>query len=178
VSGLSGPTEDTDLQLARFGSVLADAVIAAVPEWIEASVLTRFDEWTSRSGAEAERSEIAEAGRCEIADRPEVAALAAEAGQRAAAAISEPLRELVAADVDAQRNTPLGLVRPLVSFATGVLRTVGVPPVERDDFERSRFSDDDYRLTPVSLAALGPEVGDLGLAWGAAKAMAHKRRHQ
>ncbi|MFZ0664555.1 MAG: hypothetical protein WAM97_02290 [Acidimicrobiales bacterium] len=164
MSGLGGPPEDTDLQLARFGSVLADAVIEAVPGWIESCVLTRFDEWTRYSGV--------------AGDRSEVSALAMEAGRVAAGELAAPLRELVTAGVDAQRNTPLGLVRPLVSHATAVLRAVGVPPVERDDFERSRFSNDDYRLTPVSLAALGPEVGDLALAWGAAKAMAHKRRHQ
>ena len=41
----------------------------------------------------------------------------------------------------------------------------------------TRFPDDRYGLTPASLAVLGDEVGDLALAWGATKALAHRRRH-
>jgi hypothetical protein len=103
---------------------------------------------------------------------------AVEAGSDAAAAATEPLRAMLSADVDAQRSTPLALVRPLVSFATVVLRELGVPPVVRDRFQVERFADDDYALTPASLAALGGDVGELALVWGAAKAMAHRRRHQ
>jgi hypothetical protein len=49
--------------------------------------------------------------------------------------------------------------------------------VARDAFEQERFPDDVYGLMPASFADFGPEVGEAGLAWGAAKAWEHKRRH-
>jgi hypothetical protein len=58
-----------------------------------------------------------------------------------------------------------------------VLRSAGVAPVERDDFQRDRFPDDAYDLVPVSFADLGPEVAEAGIAWGAAKAWTHRQRH-
>ena len=39
------------------------------------------------------------------------------------------------------------------------------------------FPDDDYDLAPASLADVDPDLVELGVAWGAAKAMAHRRRH-
>ena len=52
-----------------------------------------------------------------------------------------------------------------------------MPPVARDRFVSERFPDDPYGLTPASLQAVDPELGDAAIAWGAAKAMAHRRRH-
>jgi hypothetical protein len=113
-----------------------------------------------------------------MAGPAELAELARAAGLRAADSLAGPLRALVAADVDDQWTTPLALVRPVVAFATDVLEQAGVPPVVRDEFEERRFPEDLYGLTPASLAVLGEEVGDLAIAWGAAKAAAHLRRHQ
>jgi hypothetical protein len=39
------------------------------------------------------------------------------------------------------------------------------------------FPDDDYGLTPATLAALDPTLKDPALIWGVAKALAHRRRH-
>jgi hypothetical protein len=100
-----------------------------------------------------------------------------DAGEQAASAVEAQLRELLGADVDQQWTTPLALVRPLVGFATVVLAKAGVPGVKRDEFQVTRFPEDEYGLTPASLAALGEEVAGLALAWGAAKALAHRQRH-
>jgi hypothetical protein len=155
-----------DSTLSEIGSELADAVIEAVPGWIEGCVRRRSDEWTKQSGnVDSSKGEALDSA-------------AHQAGQRAADAVAEPLTVLLSADVDAQSTTPLSLVRPLVSFAAEVLRELDVPPIERDEFEVTRFPDDVYGLTPVTLGALGEDVGNLALAWGAAKAMAHRRRHQ
>ena len=81
------------------------------------------------------------------------------------------------ADLDAQRSTPLAVVRAAVSYPTEVLRHARVPPVARDRFVSERFPHDPYGLTPASLAAMDPELGEPAIAWGAAKAMAHRRRH-
>jgi hypothetical protein len=68
------------------------------------------------------------------------------------------LRELLATDIDAQRSTPLQVVRDAIE--------ADVAP--RDVLE----------FGPVTWADLGEDVGDAGLAWGAAKAMVHLRRHR
>jgi hypothetical protein len=65
-----------------------------------------------------------------------------------------------------------------VQYPTEVLRDAGAPAVERDKFSRERFPDDDYDLTPATWADIHPSLADLGIAWGAAKAFEHKRRHQ
>ena len=102
-----------------------------------------------------------------------------EAGLEAQQEVAAQLRALVAADVDAQRTTPLAVVRAAVVRTRPRCSTrPGVPPVPRDPFVSERFPDDPYGLTPASLAALDPELGELAIAWGAAKAMAHRRRHQ
>jgi hypothetical protein len=50
--------------------------------------------------------------------------------------------------------------------------------VERDSFVERAFPEDAYGLAPASFGDLTPELQDAGLAWGAAKAFEHKRRHQ
>jgi hypothetical protein len=59
-----------------------------------------------------------------------------------------------------------------------VLARAGVAPSKRDRFETERFPDDPYGLTPGSLEALDPALAEPALTWGAAKAFAHRRRHQ
>jgi hypothetical protein len=140
-------------------------VIAAVPDWIAGVIEERFGAWTRASGAGDQA-------------QPDITRLAHEAGARAQDAVAEPLRAMLSADIDEQRTTPLALVRPLIAFATAVLSETGVPPVVRDEFAKSRFPDDIYGLTPASLAVLGEGVGEMALAWGAAKAFAHRRRHE
>jgi len=89
---------------------------------------------------------------------------------RCAAEIGPPLRELLATDVDQQQTTPLSVLRSAVRFPTHVLADGGVPAPDRDDFDASRFPDDPYRLTPASFADIDPELGPIGITWGAAKA--------
>ena len=100
-----------------------------------------------------------------------------EAGQRAAAELAEELSRLLGADVDEQWTTPVALVRHLIVYPTAVLAEAGVPPVERDRFVEQRFPDDPYGLTPASIGVLGPDVAELAMAWGLAKAAAHRARH-
>jgi hypothetical protein len=107
----------------------------------------------------------------------EVAAAAAAAGRQAQAETGDEVRSLLEADIDDQRGTPLTLLRRAVRYPTAVLRTAGVPPVERDRFATAAFPDDDYDLCPGSWADVDPELTDLGITWSAAKAFEHKRRH-
>jgi hypothetical protein len=156
---------DPEQQFALLGSLLADAVVEAVPSWIARSVMMRFEEWSAVS---------APGGR----SPQSVSKLAESAGARAAAEVERPLRDLLSSDVDQQWTTPLALVRPLVRYAGEVLAEAGVPGIERDQFHTLRFADDDYGLTPATLAVLGDGVGELAIAWGASKAIAHRSRHR
>jgi hypothetical protein len=147
--------EDVDEQ-AR---ALADAIDAALAGWVVRSV---------------ERT-LARAGRPPEAD---VMAAAAEAGAKAQAEVGAEVRELLEADLEQQRTTPLSILRAAVRYPTAVLRDAGVPPVDRDDFAREAFPDDDYDLTPASFADIDPSLFEPGVAWGAAKAWTHRQRHR
>ncbi len=153
-----------DQQLAGIGVQLADAVVAAVPGWVVGAVVTVLDAW--------------EAAGHSVTDRHAVLAEAAEAGQAAGTRVAAELCALVRTDVDAQRSTPLTAVRDIVSLPTGVLRRAGVAPVARDPVAERWHPGDDYGLAPASLAAVSPDLADLALAWGAAKAIAHRQRHE
>lgn len=146
------------MDLDERARALGDGICEALPGWVERSV---------------ERLLVAYRGEAE----PSAMLAAREAGTRAAAAVGRRVRALLDADIDHQRTNPLSLLREAVAYPTEVLRQAGVPPVERDGFAEERFPDDHYDLTPASFADLGPEIQDLGLAWGAAKAWEHKRRH-
>lgn len=136
--------------MEEHGRALADGMEAALPGWVVRSV-GRF--------------------------LPDPGPAAEEAGRRAAADIAGAVRNLLAQDVDDQRTTPLALLRAAVAYPTAVLQAAGVPPVDRDRFAVERFPDDPYDLTPATLADIDPSLADVGLAWGAAKAFEHKRRH-
>ncbi len=137
---------------------LTDAIDARLAGWVERSV---------------ERMLVAHGGAADA----EVMAEARRAGERARAHIVPRVRALVMADVDEQRTNPLSILRQAVPYPTEVLRQAGVPPVERDRFATDRFPEDDYDLTPASFADIHPSLLEPGVAWGAAKAWAHKQRH-
>jgi len=140
-------------------AALADAIEAALPRWVQRCVATVV---------------VAHAG----ALSPEVAAEGVEAGRRAVAEVMPVLRALLAADMDAQATTPMAVLRAAVRYPTEVLAAAGVPEVARDRFAEAAFPDDVYDLTPATFADIDPQLADLGLTWGAAKAFEHKRRHR
>ncbi len=148
---------DPDQVLADLGDELAARVGAAVPAWVVRCVEARL-----APGAP---------------ERDRVMAQAEAAGRRAGQEVAAQLHALLGADVDGQRSTPLAVVRAAVSYPTEVLRQAQVPPVPRDPFVSERFPDDPYGLTPASLQAMDPDLGEAAIAWGAAKAMAHRKRH-
>jgi hypothetical protein len=97
------------------------------------------------------------------------------------AAVMPTVRGLLAEDIDAQRTTPLAVVRDIaVPMVTAALVELGRPPLaetERDPFARERFPDDVYGLTPSSWADIDESLTEPGIAWGAAKAWVHRQRH-
>ena len=84
---------------------------------------------------------------------------------------------MFARDVEAQRSTPLEIVRRAYREPTAVLAAAGVAPVERDDFAERAWPDDTYGLVVHGLGELGDEeLGPLQLAWGMAKAKVVRAR--
>lgn len=140
--------------MQEHGRRLADAIEIALPGWVERSVAGRLPD----AGAS-------------------VRAAAAAAGVRAGSEVGAEVRALLELDVDQQRTTPLTLLRAAVRYPTEVLREASAPPVGRDREQERLFPDDVYDLTPATFADVDPALGDLGLAWGAAKAFTHLQRH-
>lgn len=145
-------------RFVAYGAALVDAIDAVVEGWVRGCVVTR----------------CSEAGVV-VDDAVDVAATTA--GERCRAEVVSELRVLMATDVDEQARTPLQVLRSAVSFPTEVLRELGVPPIERDDFDERAFPDDPYGLTPAGFVDVDPSLTDAGIAWGAAKAHLHRSRH-
>jgi hypothetical protein len=163
-----GPEEspsDPERLLAEAGASLCELIVRCVPGWVGREVDRVVEAWARASAATS------------TLDRAAVHDRALDAGRRAGDDVAGRLGALLSADLDAQVTTPLEIVRGAVSYPTAVLRAAGVPPVERDRFAEEHFPDDPYGLTPASLAAVDPALAEPALAWGAAKAMAHRRRH-
>lgn len=144
--------------LAEVAGQLAAGIDAALPGWVERSVLERAEAWRPGLGAEL-RPAAAAAGR---AARDEVGPL---------------VRALLEADVDQQRTGPLAVIRTAVRHPTEVLAAAGVPPVVRDEFAVRTFPEDRYSLAPASFADLDPALAEVGMVWGAAKAHVVRHRH-
>jgi hypothetical protein len=147
--------------LAEHAGRLADGIEAALPAWVERVVSMRWRQWRDEDPP------------------PALLAAAAEAGRSARDDVVPRLRELLAADVDAQWTNPLSLARAAVVHPTRVLGDAGVPPVQRDEHAERLFPDDRYDLSPAAFADLDPGLHEPGLLWGAAKAhvvLARRRR--
>lgn len=140
-------------------TALADAVEVALPGWVERSVTRIMAAWSGR----APDAGIVEAAR--------------EAGRRAGAEVGAEVRALLALDIDDQWTTPLSLLRAATRYPTAVLQDAGVPAVERDPFRERLEPGDLYDLSPASFADVDPSLAEPGMVWGAAKALAHRRRH-
>ncbi|MBK5222274.1 MAG: hypothetical protein JJE52_05265 [Acidimicrobiia bacterium] len=146
-------------QLAAYARELGDAIVAALPGWTVRCVVDRMEQWAGS-----------------IPD--DVRDAAEEAGARARDEAGDAVRQVLAADIDAQRVPLLSLLRGAVRYPTDVLRAAGVPPVVRDEFAERNFPDDIYDLAPASFADLDPDLHEPGLVWGAAKAHVHLTRRR
>lgn len=139
---------------------LADAVDAVLPGWVERSVATVM----ARVGRPVEEDVLDDAR---------------EAGRRAAEEVGPVMRSLLGTDIDRQGSTPLTLLRDAVRYPTEVLERAGVePPAPRDGTRERLFPGDVYDLAPATFADVDPDLAAPGLAWGAAKAYEHLRRHK
>lgn len=147
-----------DEELHSASAALGEAVAARLGPWVRQCVIERAEQSGRAIGRGEERA-------------------ADLAARRATAEVVPRMRALLEADLDAQADTPINVLRRAVPYATDALRELGVPPLRRDRFTTERFPDDDYALVPATMAVLGEDVGELAIVWGAAKALAHRRRH-
>ncbi len=150
---------------AHWGMLLADEVERCLPLWIRRCVVVRLSQATGRDVVDGPLD-------------PDIEAQITDAAGLAMAHVIEPLRTLLAADVDAQRGTPLTIIRSAVRFPTAVLAALNVPEIDRDPFAVEAFPDDVYDLCPGSWVDIDESLAEPGLRWSVAKAYEFKRRHQ
>lgn len=149
---MPGPDEvDDEQRLAAYAEDLAARIDQALPAWVERSILGVVEAWKGDVPAD-------------------VRASARKAGEAARQEVVPDVRRVLTADVDAGAGNPLAVLRGAVTYPTAVLRSLGVPPVVRDDFAVEQFPDDVYDLAPASFADVDPSLHEPGLVWGAAKA--------
>ena len=145
--------------LLRYGVALADAVEAALAEWVVRCVV----------GVLAGQGCEPPAG---------VRAEAASAGRRARTEVAPRVRALLAADLDEQPTGPLALLREAVRYPTEVLVAAGATPAARDEFGVRAFPDDLFALSPAAFADIDESLREPGMRWGAAKAYVHLVRRR
>ena len=147
---------DDEETFRALGQALADAIERELAGWVEAQVAAFW-----------------------VDDLPpKIAELASEAGAQTVSEIAPKIRQLLALDIDDQWTNPLTLLRTAIRYPTEILRNEQVPPVKRDATAQKFHPDDVYDITPGGFRDLGPQVGQAGLMWGAAKAHVHLRRRR
>lgn len=145
--------------LAQYADELADGIEAHLADWTVRSV----------QGA---------CTRAGVRPDDQLHAEAVAAGERCRDEVAPQVRALLQRDVDDQRTGPLSLLRRAVVHPTAVLAAAGVPPVERDEFDRRVMPEDRYGLAPATFADLDESLAEPGLRWGAAKAHVHLARRR
>ncbi len=129
------------------------AVISAVPNWMTDRITS-----ITRSGVGAVPKDME-------AEMP-------VAVGRVEHEIERALLQLLATDVDEQRQNPLHVLRSCVGPATELMQRYSVPMPMRDEFETRSMPHDVYAIGPLTWKDLGEEVHEAGITWGAWKAAA------
>lgn len=144
------------------GTEMAQRLRARLPAWGTERAAWIVDAW----------------GRHRAGERGALLERARAAGEDAAARVADTLEALFRFEPEAQRMTPLQIVRTAHREVTAVLADAGIPPIERDPVAARMSPDDVYGLGPDSFADFGDEgLVELHLRWGAAKAALHQSRH-
>jgi hypothetical protein len=147
--------------MAEGADKLVDGIERLGAAWVVRAVTEIVDAW----------------GRLDAGARAATIDAALPAGTRATARVARAMRALFALDPEAQRATPLELVRSLRREATEVLAAAGIPEVERDRYDVRSFPDDVYGIVPKAITDLGDEdLGGALLAWGIGKARVIRER--
>ena len=161
--GDSPPSEETALaRLAEAAEAMVGGVESALSQWAVREVSRILAAWGRLPADTVEATRVA----------------AAEAGAAAGRRVAAELAELLAADPDEQRSTPLEIVRTAVAEPTAVLQAAGVPEVVRDEFAERTWPHDVYGLVPRTMRDLDEDLAAVHFAWGLARATLHRARHR
>ena len=154
----AGPADD-EAMVREYSQELARAIDDAIVGWVVRCVVGRV----VGTGGRVDDTLTTEAER---------------AGELCRADVSPRITRLLSTDIDAQRGSPLDILRGATRYATGVLAGRGVPTVDRDAFAVAHFPDDAYDLGPATFADVSPDLTEPGIRWGAAKAHVHLARRR
>ena len=92
--------------------------------------------------------------------------------------VTVSLSELLTTDVLAQRVNPLTIFRSATQPITDALLAIGVPSVQRDEFNVRSFPLDVFALCPATWGDIDERLIEPGLEWGAFKAASVIMHHK
>ena len=92
--------------------------------------------------------------------------------------VTMSLSELLKTDVLAQRVNPLAIFRSATQAITDALLAIGVPSVQRDEFNVRSFPLDVFALCPATWGDIDERLIEPGLEWGAFKAASVITHHK
>lgn len=156
---MADPAGSGEAGLDAIAGDLAAGIEARLAGWVVRCVLTRCED----AGLAVDDTVLGTAWVAGVAARRDVA---------------PRVRALLEQDIDRQRTNPLSVLRTAVRYPTAVLRSLGVPPVDRDAFAERAHPEDPYDLAPASFADIDPSLAEPGIRWGAAKAHVHLARRR
>jgi len=90
--------------------------------------------------------------------------------------VSDELQEFLALDPSRQGTTPQSILRGCHVEPGQALSAMGIPEVEREEFDVRSLPGDKWSLAPSNLGDVSESLGPLLLAWGLAKARALRAR--
>ncbi len=149
--------------------VRAMSMLSEVCPLIVACVSSDLSKWLRRRS-----TEVAVAWLGEV---PGEASAAIEAAAEVATQrVAEELAVFLSLDPSQQRTTPQSIVRGCHLESGQALSAMGVPEVERAEFEERTLPEDKWSLAPNDLGEISQELGPLLLAWGLGKATVLRAR--
>ena len=98
------------------------------------------------------------------------------AAEAATQRVSAELQVFLAMDPERQGTTPQSILRGCHVEPGQALSAMGIPEVEREEFEVRSLPGDKWSLAPSNLGDVSEGLGPLLLAWGLAKARALRAR--
>ena len=166
---VSGTTTASERDLSRLTGLVVMRVGIAVPDWVVRCVQRGVANGIARAGAYWSMG--AEESRALYRSAESV-------GWEAAEEVEGKASELLAV-VEDLRPAParvLGLLQDAVAYPASVLRRARVPKARRDRLAMKLYPDDDYNLTPRSLAELHPMMPELLASWEGARSAVVRER--
>ncbi|CAB4658387.1 unannotated protein [freshwater metagenome] len=147
----------------------AMAMLSEVGPLILSCVSSDLSTWLRMRSTEVAAAWL---GEVSVEASTDIGAAADAATQR----VSDELQEFLALDPSLQSTTPQSILRGCHVEPGQALSALGVPEVEREEFEARSLPGDKWSLAPSDLGQISESLGPLLLAWGLAKARALRAR--